>query len=325
MAILLLIVKIIGITLLAILGLILFLILMALFYPVGYRIRGEWQEDLRVQVTVGWLLSVVHVGAFYKNGETKAVVRLFGIPLMRIPKRKKVRKPKRTKKPKKVKPTKEAKETEQSQQTKALPAAKVTAVVPVEPAVPQDEPQAIPQEGPQKKLLPEASDLEYNREKQPKKTGFTEKLKRFITRLRGIGTRIKGIREQLHSVKAQIHRMLKMIRDEGNIRVVKLVWKELVGLLKRYRPRRVKADVNYSMGDPARTGQVLGGLAMLPFLYTQKVSVVPDFESEEFYVKGSWDIKGHIQVFPLIRAGLRIYKNQDVKKLIKQLREREED
>lgn len=137
--------------------------------------------------------------------------------------------------------------------------------------------------------------------------------------------RIKGIKEKMCFIKAQIRRILGMICDEGNIRVGKLVWKELVGLLKRYRPRSVKADVNYCMGDPARTGQVLGGLAMLPFLYTQKVSIVPDFESEEFYVNGSWDIKGHIQVFPMIRAGLRIYKNQDVKKLIKQLREREED
>lgn len=323
MAILLLILKIIGITLLVILGLILFLILMVLFYPIGYRVRGEWQEELKVRVTVGWLFSIVHMNAAYEDGETKAVVRFFGIPFVRIPKKEKVRRPKQ---PKKVKP-KEAAEAV----NEMIPAESVKPIAEVVLPEPQeDEVLKEAFDSLEKKLLPKEADIEYNREDEfeksetPNKTGFSERIRDFGEKLRGIGAKIRGIREKLRSIRAQIHEILEMIRDDGNKRVVKLVWKEFVGLMKRYRPRRVKADVDYCMGDPARTGQVLGGLAMLPFLYTQKVSIVPDFESEQFYVKGTWDIKGHIQVFPLLMAGLRIYRNQDVKKLIKQLREREE-
>lgn len=80
--------------------------------------------------------------------------------------------------------------------------------------------------------------------------------------------------------------------DEQHREVLPLIFTELKYLLTHFKFRRIRTDLTFSMGDPALTGQVLGGLCMLPFLYRYQVQVYPDFEAENTYVTGTFDIKG---------------------------------
>lgn len=73
------------------------------------------------------------------------------------------------------------------------------------------------------------------------------------------------------------------------------------------------------MGDPAKTGQTLGVLCLFPILYRYQVNIFPDFEADEFYIKGTFEIKGHVRVVHLLTAVLRLWKKKEVRELVKKL------
>ena len=100
MAILLTILKVIGIILLVILGIVLLLICLVLFVPVRYRIRGRFDdEEKRGTATVSWLLHAISVTAGYGAGEGVVKdLRVFGIPVLKLKEKLSGRKKKQNKK-----------------------------------------------------------------------------------------------------------------------------------------------------------------------------------------------------------------------------------
>ncbi len=76
-----LILKIIGITLLAILGLLILLLLMGLLVPVRYEIDARKQEDIRLRAKVSWLLHMFSVPVVYEKGELHVRIKILGIPI----------------------------------------------------------------------------------------------------------------------------------------------------------------------------------------------------------------------------------------------------
>ena len=70
MAVLLLILKIIGIILLILLGLILLILAVVLFVPVRYQVSGSIGEKTTVRIAVTWLLHAVSWRAAYEDQTT---------------------------------------------------------------------------------------------------------------------------------------------------------------------------------------------------------------------------------------------------------------
>ena len=69
----------------------------------------------------------------------------------------------------------------------------------------------------------------------------------------------------------------------------------------------------FALADPALTGQVLGILCMMPFLYQYDFHIFPDFESESYYIRGSYDMKGRIQLIFLLITFIRIVADKDLR------------
>ncbi len=90
MAVFLLIVKIIGILLASIVGLVLLLLALILFVPFRYKLYGQKHDDLYLMAKVTWLLHIVSF-KFEYTGEGKPVskARVFGIPVYNSTKPKK--------------------------------------------------------------------------------------------------------------------------------------------------------------------------------------------------------------------------------------------
>ena len=65
--IILFILKLLGILVLILLGLVLGVLLLILFVPVRYRIEGSYYERLKGKVRVTWLLHIVSVTAAYET------------------------------------------------------------------------------------------------------------------------------------------------------------------------------------------------------------------------------------------------------------------
>lgn len=296
MTVLLSILKILGIILLCILGLLVLLIMLLLFAPVSYRIRGETRQgQTMLKVHGAWCLMALRFSFLMEQGKQLAVLKIFGIKAWKYPSdeksKQKVEKKKVKKKPKKKSGEKSHKEPEKDLE--------------------QNPPAVVQEEQTEKQH-------EQKRQKKTYKKKFVSVFGKISKTIRSIVEKIKAIPQKLKNIGSKIKKVNQWIQDEQNRSAVRFALGKVIGLLKKYGPKHMKADVAYGMEDPAATGQVLAVLSVLPFLYYDKVSIMPDFEAERFYIEGSWDIKGRIQVIHLLKAAIQIWRNPDVKHFIKQ-------
>lgn len=296
MTVLLSILKILGIILLCILGLLVLLIMLLLFAPVSYRIRGETRQgQTTLKVHGAWCLMALRFSFLMEQGKQLAVLKILGIKAWKYPSdekaKQKVEKKKVKKKPKKKSGEKSHKEPEKDLE--------------------QNPPAVVQEEQTEKQH-------EQKRQKKTHKKKFVSVFGKISKTIRSIVEKIKAIPQKLKNIGSKIKKVNQWIQDEQNRSAVRFALGKVIGLLKKYGPKHMKADVTYGMEDPAATGQVLAVLSVLPFLYYDKVSIMPDFEAERFYIEGSWDIKGRIQVIHLLKAAIQIWRNPDVKHFIKQ-------
>ena len=296
MTVLLSILKILGIILLCILGLLVLLIMLLLFAPVSYRIRGETRQgQTTLKVHGAWCLMALRFSFLMEQGKQLAVLKIFGIKAWKYPSdeksKQKVEKKKVKKKPKKKSGEKSHKEPEKDLE--------------------QNPPAVVQEEQTEKQH-------EQKRQKKTYKKKFVSVFGKISKTIRSIVEKIKAIPQKAKNIGSKIKKVNQWIQDEQNRSAVRFALGKVIGLLKKYGPKHMKADVTYGMEDPAATGQVLAVLSVLPFLYYDKVSIMPDFEAERFYIEGSWDIKGRIQVIHLLKAAIQIWRNPDVKHFINQ-------
>ena len=80
MAIALQILKIIGIVLLWVIGILLGLLLLILFWPYGYRIGASKKENIRANAGITWLLHFLTADLIYEDG-VNLRIRILGIPV----------------------------------------------------------------------------------------------------------------------------------------------------------------------------------------------------------------------------------------------------
>lgn len=96
MHVLLLILKILGITLGSIVGVVLLLILLVLIIPIRYAGAADKHEKINFTARGSWLLHLIHVTFAYEDKETELGVKVFGITV--YPKKEKPKKEKKKKK-----------------------------------------------------------------------------------------------------------------------------------------------------------------------------------------------------------------------------------
>lgn len=125
----------------------------------------------------------------------------------------------------------------------------------------------------------------------------------------------KQFKDKSEKIKTGIGKLKREYGDERNKAAFSHLKKELFIILKRICPRRLKLTMVYSTGSPDTTGILLGILACFPVGYTNRWRITPDFESENPYAKGSFDIKGHVIVIGILAATLRILFDKNCRRL----------
>lgn len=106
------------------------------------------------------------------------------------------------------------------------------------------------------------------------------------------------------------------LTDEGNRRALRHVLSELRYLLRHLGPRKVKADADFSLGDPANTGYVTAALSICPFSYGKGCQIIPDFQAETMYLKGWLEVRGHVRMVHCLSSGLRLLFDKNIRKII---------
>ena len=317
MAVLLLILKIIGIILLILLGLILLILAVVLFVPVRYQVSGSIGEKTTVRIAVTWLLHAVSWRAAYEEEGFSSQLRIFGIT-------------RKGKKPDDGEPGEDDREdgAEEPEERSAADALLTDG---------EQKTDGILTDGEQG----EAERLDERQAKEPDPAEHKEleqanpavRRKRRGGLVRRIWERIRaffaGLVRKLRQLRAGIKEALKKIKDvrtfltdERHREVLPLIFTELKYLLTHFKFRRIRTDLTFSMGDPALTGQVLGGLCVLPFLYRYQVQVYPDFEAENTYVTGTFDIKGRARGLHIAVSAVRLLGKKEFRIWLKWLMHR---
>lgn len=317
MSIVLLILKIIGIVLLAVLGLLLLAVACLLFVPVRYRIRGEAGANTNVRIRVSWLLHLLSFRADFDGKDFKKKLRVLGIPL-----RGKKRKPKRAGKKRKAKEP-EIEEPELNLEPKQeefidIPekeeikeSAERTATFPEEASDTAPE---------QNMLLPEENRVAEAPYSERKKKHCFAKIRSFFQKIRQLPGMIRSkweiLKGKITGWKKTLNGILEEVRKEQNREALKTIWNELKFILKRISPKRVRVDADFSLGDPAYTGQALGVISILPLVYRYQINLCPDFEAERMYFEGTFDIKGTVYGIHVLILLVHLFTDKNIRGLI---------
>ena len=272
------ILKVIGIILLVVLALILTALLCVLFVPVKYRAVGSFDNtDIRAKAHVSWLFHLFALHIEYAQ-ETDGYIRLAFV-------KRKLFDDADSDYENDEKAAEASDDDVMDEAAKTETEDKVSENTGDEPKISADENQHIKQ---QTKLTHKKT------YKKPHKKQFKEKSEKIKT---GIG------------------KLKREYGDERNKAAFSHLKKELFIILKRICPRRLKLTMVYSTGSPDTTGISLGILACFPVGYTNRWRITPDFESENPYAKGSFDIKGHVIVISILAATLRILFDKNCRRL----------
>ena len=292
MTVILFILKIIGILLLSLIGIVFFLLALLLFVPVRYQISGEIDDKVGLLGKVHWLLHIVSIAFSYDGEAFDYAIRIFGFRL-RLGKKKK-----------------QALDDEDFEDD----------MPDIDTSVKQDnsaDEMMQPDLDGEETLDETAKKVEVipaqEQKVKKKRTSIWQKIRPFFEK-------IKNSIEQFHRVLKQFPEKIKDIKtfltDETNKKSVSLILAELKYLLRHSRFRKIKTKLHFSMADPATTGQVLGILCMIPILYRYEINIYPDFETEKIYVKGNYFFKGHIRLIHILVSIVRLWKEKEFRKFV---------
>ena len=321
--VLLTILKIIGIVLLVLLGIMLFLLAVLLFVPVRYSVKGTVDNNITAEGKISWLCSILRYDFTFQEQELNGEIRIFGF-----------------------RPRKKERVSEEELEEEAVSEVKdeVEEVVSdlVSNTVEEDDSEGKISksviESDSDKISPEEAagrreqnpEMDFHTGRQNRKSSgknsrpsgknifmrMWDKIKSFMKKIKNF---FIGIQKRLTSFKEFVVKVKEIVTDTKNQYAVRRLWEELLYLLKHFGFRKIHTELTFALADPALTGQVLGVLCMMPFLYQYDFHIFPDFESESYYIRGSYDVKGRIQLIFLLVTAIRLLADKDIRSFLKKL------
>lgn len=307
------ILKIIGIILASLLGIILLLLLLILFVPVRYRIKGTKREvqtegDMGItgNVRVSWLFGLAAFCGNLKEKEFLYDIRIFGISLNWLKK------------------------------TFSRPSENLSEnfCEEVPENLPEKVPEKVPEETKDRKKDDEAvcetaKETDTSESSKPGISVF-ERVKGLFDKIKNTGKkvgrkiwqlpanmlrRIKKIRLTILSLCDTINYWKEFLQKDSTKQAIGLLKEEIFKLLKHILPKKIKGNVTYGFEDPCQTGQSLAVISVFYPLYYKQVNICPDFTQN--ILIGDVDLKGRIYVCFLVKTAIKVYFDKNVQSLIK--------
>ena len=325
MGIFLSILKIIGIVLLCILGFILLILMLVLFVPFTYQIKGAYHQDINAEAKAGWLFSLIGVQMVFADKAMKLYLRILGFIKIPLGKDKENEesppepvpegRPPETKKDA-VKPKAEILE-----KPKAEIQEKPKEEIPEKPKEalkekPDKEPEIKPEKPEEKEPGPEEKKEERPEEKTEEGAAEEKSLEEKISDW------IEGKLELLQKKKEELNEKLEDLKDKKDFifyertqNAIHHVLSMVMKMLKHILPSKLSGEVELGLKSPADTGQVIAIASMLMPLHKNKVRIIPDFENE--HIDADVKLKNWIFLIVVLVLALRIILNKDVLYVLK--------
>ena len=320
MSVVWLILKILGITLLSILGFVLLLLLLVLFVPIRYSAEGkaESKEDYRGTVRVHWLLHIISL-------------RIDAESPLKVTKRLRIfwffgKKGDETIFPKEKE---EDSEEETAQGKPEATAQEAEAVVkPEEPESAEAKPEDSSSNAATDSAAESTAAGDSPEESATAESGSEESTaagdKSEAKTKKGIVERIEdkiGEWKETASCVAELFSRKKGLAEKYiKKKSTKAAWAKLkktaLWLLKHIAPRKGHAEITFGMKNPETTGKIYAVAANLYPWYWKHVDLYPEFGGE--IIAGEGSLKGRIRLFGVVIRGLSILLDKNIKKMRKE-------
>lgn len=303
MAILLGILKIIGIVILCIILFVLALLLYLLLAPVRYRLSAENHQDsdLHFAAEIRDFIGFWHIIISNEKDMEFKIYALWG--LLR------------------VYPWKSEKEAE-SKTTISSPASELKEK---EESKIGDTSQACDEDGHEstvkKVIVDKAAENKAAgvKDKASKDRGNASKARDKVSKARGkaLQARNKASKagDKASQTRNKAQEFVDQLKDERNQDAVKFLISKVLWLLKKIKPRILEADVDFALGEPSSTGIATGIISICPVIYSNKVHIRPDFESEDMYLYGNFSLKGFVFLIDIVYLIISVLINKNCKRL----------
>ena len=287
LGILLMILKILGIIIAVLLGIVILLIALILFSPFYYDLDVSKNEEIKYRFRIFWTLGIISVKAYNnENNENVSSVKIFGIPLSFFQKLAGIFKRKKSKK--------DEEKVEQK-----------SSVIKGDFSQSTSEDEEIIEE----KFIeePVKENIEEIIEEVENKASIFDRIReKFIS----IKNTIIKLFNDINSTIKKIIKLYEFITLKDNSKGIKKVFGSLKKLIVSILPYKLKGDIIFSTTDPYTTGQILSVLGMTYCLYGDKINISSNFIDEN-YLKGHIFLKGKIRIFTLLVICYKLYKDED--------------
>lgn len=325
LTIILSILKIIGIILAAVIGILLLVLICGLFVPVRYYVAADGKlgekQPVRVEIKVTWLLHIVNVLFSYRES-ARLRIRLFCFTLLDSAEKKRGKKGKKGRKNRKRNSgaidggREEIQNLTEKSQEKGLETEKT------ETDETETEIRVLENKNKEETKGENMAEEEAGKEKHGKIKAFFHAVFLFFHKLlealKNIEYTIQGICGKIKNVMENIRYYTDILQGETFRSVFRKSKKQLLWIGRRVKPTRCSINVRAGMEDPSTTGQIMAVYGMLYPLVGGSVFLQPEFE--EKVLEGDIFIKGKVTGIIFLIAGLKIALDKNVWRLIKLLK-----
>lgn len=295
-SIILSILKIIGIILLCILGLLITAVLVVLFVPIRYKVLAnsninDTDKDYHVTARFSWLLCLVR-GKYEYPSDKGLVVKVGPFTVYGGPE-----KEKSSQKKKKGKEKKKDILSNESQNLQLKEGSEKIS-------------------GDNKKEADDSrNDVNVNNDIVNEKKAGRKSLKEKIlyTRQR-IYDKINKICTKIKYILANIRKYLDIIKTVEFTEAFALCKSSLLRLFRMIKPRKLKVCGKIGMKSPDQTGYVCAVIGVISPFFKKQIQIIPDFEN--YVVEGKILIKGRVYLFVVLIIGIKVFFDKNIRKVI---------
>lgn len=280
----LLILKIIGWILLAILGILVLLVCVVLFVPVRYELDGKCNgtiDTLDVKFRFSFLLHFLAGTVCYTEGKPTWNLRIAWKRFVNQDTELQET------------PIKKSEDSESSVNNA------------------KDEEINVPEE-------PIKNEESVSEESITKETVSKETVSKKESFLDKIEYKYKKIRHKLREIAQKKEKVMEFLTNEIHQAAFLKAISELKRLLLRLRPQKIMGEIEFGFDDPAWTGQVLAGISILYPYFADCFQIITDFEEKK--LRGQLEIKGKISAKNFVALGLRVILDKNVRMTLRHIK-----
>lgn len=307
------ILKIIGIILAIVAG----LILLVLMVPFRYKGKGSLDNEFSAKFTTGWLGFLIRFKALYEKGNIRYAFRIAGVPI----KKGKINIKDFTDKSD-FKDDLDEDLTEEFE--KDTPEGEEFFFELVEKFEDESEKSDNNDSGKDSAINESRKDSEEENNSETGKHSGRFTVRNFIGQLKSIFTSvrdtIKNIRKEKIVITKKIKRTIKILKSKEAKEVYEFLKINIKKLINHVKPDKIKADINFGFKSPDKTGKFLAVMGMLLAalkVNTENIEIVPDFQEKK--MNGSFEFSGHFVLIYVLIISIKIYFNRRVHYIIEKL------